>query len=157
MIFSEGALRVDANISVNRPGESLGVRTEVKNIGSVRAVAAAVKYEIERQIETIEDGGCIVNETLSWDSESRRTVSMRDKEDKQDYRFMPEPNLPPLHLFTGDDQENRDDLVNVESLRSSLPELPEETRAKLRDNFALAPQAIITIVVSSVRRDVKLS
>lgn len=83
MIFcSEGALRVDANISINKPNEPLGVRTEVKNIGSVRAVAAAVKYEINRQIKARENGEIIVNETRAWDASSGKTVPMRDKEDK---------------------------------------------------------------------------
>jgi len=79
----EGALRVDANVSVHREGEPLGVRSEVKNIGSVRAVAHAVEYEIDRQVKILEAGGVVVNETRAWDADSRQTVPMRDKEEKQ--------------------------------------------------------------------------
>lgn len=74
---------MDANVSVHREGEPLGVRSEVKNIGSIRAVAHAVKYEIDRQVKTLEAGGVIVNETRAWDADSRQTVPMRDKEEKQ--------------------------------------------------------------------------
>lgn len=76
-------MRVDANISINKPSEPLGVRTEIKNISSVRAVASAIKYEIKRQIKLREAGDAVVNETRSWDATSKKTVSMRDKEDKQ--------------------------------------------------------------------------
>lgn len=81
--FTEGALRVDANISINRPGEPLGVRTEVKNISSFRAVAKAIDFEIARQIQIRENGGQIVNETRTWDAETDETLPMRDKEEKQ--------------------------------------------------------------------------
>ena len=80
---AEGAFRVDANVSVSRPSEPLGVRTEIKNIGSVRAVAAAVNFEIERQILMLEEGLQVVNETRAWNAKINKTVSMRDKEDKQ--------------------------------------------------------------------------
>lgn len=73
-------MRIDANVSVNRIGESFGVRTEIKNIGSVRAVAGAVKYEIKRQIKLKESGGTVVNETRAWDATKKVTVAMRDKE-----------------------------------------------------------------------------
>lgn len=78
--FIEGALRVDANVSVNRVGELIGVRTEIKNIGSVRGVAAAVDYEIKRQIKVKEAGGTITNETRAWDPTKKVTLAMRDKE-----------------------------------------------------------------------------
>lgn len=77
---SEGALRVDANVSINRTGEPLGVRTEIKNIGSVRAVAGAIKYEIQRQIKLKESGGTVINETRAWDATKKVTIAMRDKE-----------------------------------------------------------------------------
>lgn len=92
----EGSLRVDANISVNRPNEPLGVRTEVKNIGSVRAVAAAVKYEILRQINILENSGEIVNETRAWDVESKKTVPMRKKEEKH-VRIFKDQNFSKRH------------------------------------------------------------
>ncbi|XP_063987650.1 glutamyl-tRNA(Gln) amidotransferase subunit B, mitochondrial [Diachasmimorpha longicaudata] len=144
--MEEGALRVDANISVHRPDEPLGVRTEVKNIFSVRAVAAAIKYEIARQKNLLEKGQKIVNETLSWDAARRKTVSMRDKEEKQDYRFMPEPNLPPLRLHLRKEDKNCHNLVDVPSLKSQLPELPEELRASLRERFGLSTQYAERIV-----------
>ncbi|XP_046413608.1 glutamyl-tRNA(Gln) amidotransferase subunit B, mitochondrial [Neodiprion virginianus] len=143
--MEEGALRVDANISVNRPGEKLGTRTEVKNIGSIRSVAAAVKFEIDRQIKEIENGGTIINETRSWDTEIRKTVPMRDKEEKQDYRFMPEPNLPPLHVHVTKEIKNKYGLVDVPLLQESLPELPEETRYNLKNNFGLDSTAAIIL------------
>ena len=97
--MEEGALRVDANVSVRPFGsDQLGVRTEVKNINSVRGLVNAIEFEVDRQIEILESGGLIENETRSYDGNSKTTVPMRDKEVKQDYRFMPEPNLPPLRL-----------------------------------------------------------
>ncbi|XP_043287532.1 glutamyl-tRNA(Gln) amidotransferase subunit B, mitochondrial [Venturia canescens] len=144
--MEEGGLRVDANISVNRHGEALGVRTEIKNIGSIRGVATAIKYEIKRQIKLLDAGGKIVNETLTWDAETQKTVSMRDKEEKQDYRFMPEPNLPPLHIHMQENQENLENLVDVNYLKSTLPEMPEESRMKLEKNFDLTPQYAIILV-----------
>lgn len=81
--MEEGALRVDANVSVNKKDEPLGIRTEIKNIGSVRGVAGAIKYEIDRQIKLLESGGQVVNETRNWDAISKTTVPMRDKEEQQ--------------------------------------------------------------------------
>ena len=135
--MDRGELRVDANISVRRMGATeLGVRTEVKNINSVRSVAKAVEYEVARQIYILEAGDYVENETRSFDYNDKVTVAMRDKEAKQDYRFMPEPNLPPLRL-TGSEDEERDDLVSVARLRSALPELPSQTRARLEADHGL--------------------
>ena len=135
--MDRGELRVDANISVRRMGETeYGVRTEVKNINSVRSVAKAVEYEVARQIHILEAGDCVENETRSFDYNDKVTVAMRDKEAKQDYRFMPEPNLPPLRLIESEDGE-RDDLVSVARLRSALPELPAQTRARLEADHGL--------------------
>lgn len=145
--MEEGALRVDANVSVNREGEELGTRTEIKNIGSVRAVANAISHEIQRQIRVKEEGGQIHNETRAWNANTRETVSMRDKEVLQDYRFMPEPNLPPLHVNTNE-EELRTDMINVRDIRMAIPELPEETRQKLCEQFGLALEAAVVLVVS---------
>lgn len=79
----EGGLRVDANISVHRDGQPFGVRSEVKNIGSIRAVSKAVDFEINRQCEVLDGGGCVINETRMWDPVSEQTLPMRDKEEKQ--------------------------------------------------------------------------
>lgn len=149
--MEEGSMRVDANISVHRPGEAFGVRTEVKNINSVRNVAKAIEFEIARQIAVISEGGEVTNETRSFDMETDETVPMRDKEIKQDYRFMPEPNLPPLRLYDDTDKVkgvNPEQVINIDSLRSSLPELPGETRALLQERYGLSLENSIFLVNS---------
>ena len=83
MFLLEGALRIDANVSVHREGTPFGTRTEIKNIGSVRGVAKAIKYEVKRQIEVLESGNVVVNETRTWDANSKKTLPMRDKEEQQ--------------------------------------------------------------------------
>ncbi|CAG9822146.1 unnamed protein product [Phaedon cochleariae] len=141
--MEEGALRVDANISIRRENEPLGTRTEIKNIGSIRGVAGAIEYEIKRQVAVREAGGEVVNETRSWDSVARRTVPMRDKEVQQDYRYMPEPNLPPLHVAMGPIQTGS---VNADELQRLIPELPEETRHRLRVEKGLNLEQSIILV-----------
>lgn len=145
--MEEGALRVDANVSVNRDGEVFGTRTEIKNIGSVRAVANAITYEIERQIRVNEEGGQVHNETRAWNANTKETISMRDKEVLQDYRFMPEPNLPPLHINLND-KVTREDMINVLDIKKDIPELPEETRRKLCEEKGLAMETAVVLVVS---------
>ncbi|XP_034944827.1 glutamyl-tRNA(Gln) amidotransferase subunit B, mitochondrial [Chelonus insularis] len=144
--MEEGALRVDANISVHKPNECLGVRTEVKNISSVRGIANAIKYEINRQKRILSNGGKIVNETLTWDALKNKTVSMRTKEEKHDYRFMPEPNLPPLRVHIRKDCENKYNLIDVNEIALRIPKLPEEIREHLRNNLGLSPHATIVLV-----------
>ncbi|KAM9747458.1 glutamyl-tRNA(Gln) amidotransferase subunit B, mitochondrial isoform 3-T3 [Dama dama] len=141
--MAEGQLRVDANISVHRPGEPLGVRTEVKNLNSARFLAKAIDYEIQRQINELENGGEILNETRSFDYKLGCTVPMRDKEGKQDYRFMPEPNLPPLLLYDSGSLPSGADpkqVINVDQLRERLPELPRVTRERLVREYGMLPQ-----------------
>ncbi|XP_052036230.1 glutamyl-tRNA(Gln) amidotransferase subunit B, mitochondrial isoform X2 [Apodemus sylvaticus] len=141
--MAEGQLRVDANISVHHPGEPLGVRTEVKNLNSLRFLAKAIDYEIQRQITELENGGEILNETRSFDYKLGCTVPMRDKEGKQDYRFMPEPNLPPLVLYEdtslppGADSQQ---VINIDQLRAMLPELPSATRERLVQQYGMLPE-----------------
>lgn len=142
--FVEGALRVDANVSIHREGEALGTRTEIKNIGSVRGVAGAIKYEIARQIKIKESQGIVVNETRSWNQEKKATVPMRDKEVQQDYRYMPEPNLPPLHVALGPVFGG---LVSVEEVKVKIPELPEQTRTRLREQYGLSHKQCVILVV----------
>uniref|UniRef100_A0A452UM74 Glutamyl-tRNA(Gln) amidotransferase subunit B, mitochondrial n=1 Tax=Ursus maritimus TaxID=29073 RepID=A0A452UM74_URSMA len=140
---AEGQLRVDANISVHHPGEPLGVRTEVKNLNSARFLAKAIDSEIERQIHELENGREILNETRSFDYKLGCTMPMRDKEGKQDYRFMPEPNLPPLLLYDtaslppGADPQQ---VINIDWIRERLPELPSETREKLVQQYGMLPE-----------------
>ncbi|HLX30888.1 MAG TPA: Asp-tRNA(Asn)/Glu-tRNA(Gln) amidotransferase subunit GatB [Casimicrobiaceae bacterium] len=119
--MQEGNFRCDANVSVRRPGEQLGTRCEIKNLNSFRFLAQAIEYEARRQIEIIEDGGRVVQETRLYDAERNETRSMRTKEDAQDYRYFPDPDLPPLSI----------DEAWIERIRAAMPELPEAMRARL--------------------------
>ncbi|KFO31666.1 glutamyl-tRNA(Gln) amidotransferase subunit B, mitochondrial isoform X1 [Fukomys damarensis] len=141
--MAEGQLRVDANISVHHPGEPLGIRTEVKNLNSIRFLARAIDYEIQRQINELENGGEILNETRSFDCKLGCTVPMRDKEGKQDYRFMPEPNLPPLVLYDTASLPARaqpQQVINIDQIREALPELPSVTRERLVQRYGMLPE-----------------
>ncbi len=123
-----GVLRFEANISVRPVGsEELRTRTEIKNLNSFRALTRASAYEIERQIKVYENGGIIVQETLGWDDVREVTVSQRGKEDAHDYRYFPEPDLPPLRL----------DRAWIESIRAQLPELPEAKTQRFVTQFEL--------------------
>jgi aspartyl-tRNA(Asn)/glutamyl-tRNA(Gln) amidotransferase subunit B len=127
--MEKGQLRAEANVSVRpRGSQELGVKTELKNINSFRALYRAVAYEIERQVRELEEGGRVVQETRGWSESEQRTFSQRSKEFAQDYRYFPEPDLPPLEL--------RPDWV--EQLRASLPELPGELRSRLVEQYALS-------------------
>lgn len=134
------AFRCDCNISIHKPGEPFGIRSEVKNVASIRGAAKAIEFEIARHIEVIENGGQIVNETRSWDDQTGTTIRMRDKEVVQDYRFLPEPNLPPLNLSA----------VDLDALRDSLPELPDLTRDVLT-KYNVNPQTTQVLVVCCFR------
>ncbi|CAG2161617.1 unnamed protein product [Oppiella nova] len=116
--MNEGVLRVDANISVRKPNQPLGVRTEVKNLNSFRFIGSAIEYEIKRQIAVIESGGRVINETRMYDMKTKETAVMRDKEVVQDYRFMPEPNLPPILLR--DDNDLNSDLINISDFEREI-------------------------------------
>jgi aspartyl-tRNA(Asn)/glutamyl-tRNA(Gln) amidotransferase subunit B len=117
--MEEGSMRADVNVSVRKPGDELGTRTETKNVNSVRFVMAVVEQEARRQVDLIEDGGKVVQETRLYDPDKNETRSMRSKEDAHDYRYFPDPDLLPLVL----------DDAFLEDCRASLPELPD---AKLR-------------------------
>jgi aspartyl-tRNA(Asn)/glutamyl-tRNA(Gln) amidotransferase subunit B len=119
--MEEGSLRVDANISVHRPGEPFGTRAEIKNVNSLRSVARAIDFEVERQIALIEDGGRVKQETRHWDEEAGVTRPGRSKEEPDDYRYFPEPDLVPV--------APTDELRK--SVRESMPELPAARRARL--------------------------
>ncbi|XP_060634828.2 glutamyl-tRNA(Gln) amidotransferase subunit B, mitochondrial isoform X2 [Anolis sagrei] len=147
--MAEGQLRVDANVSVHRPGQPYGVRTEVKNINSARFLAKAIDYEIRRQIEELENGGTVLNETRTFDFKHGCTIAMRDKEGKQDYRFMPEPNLPPLILHDAKSlpaHGNSQQVVDIDRLRETLPDLPSAKRAKLVERYGIQPQHSFTLL-----------
>uniref|UniRef100_H3A5H3 Glutamyl-tRNA(Gln) amidotransferase subunit B, mitochondrial n=1 Tax=Latimeria chalumnae TaxID=7897 RepID=H3A5H3_LATCH len=147
--MAEGQLRVDANVSVHQPGEPYGVRTEVKNINSTRFLARAIDYEIQRQTEVLEEGGEVINETRAFDYKLGCTVPMRDKEGKQDYRFMPEPNLPPLILYdskTLPANVSPEQVVSVDHIQEELPELPAVKRARLVDQYGILPEHSFTLM-----------
>ncbi|HEX2866862.1 MAG TPA: Asp-tRNA(Asn)/Glu-tRNA(Gln) amidotransferase subunit GatB [Ignavibacteriales bacterium] len=126
--MEEGSLRCDANVSIRLKGETrLGTKTEVKNMNSFRNVEKALIYEIDRQIEILEDGGRIVQETLLWDADNGVAVSMRSKEEAHDYRYFPEPDLMPVHIS----QEW------FEEIKSGLPELPKERKMRFIREYSL--------------------
>ncbi len=128
--MEKGVLRFEANVSVRPVGsDELRTRTEIKNLNSFRALARAAQYEIERQIKIYESGGNVEQETLGWDDVRGVTVSQRSKEDAHDYRYFPEPDLPPLQL--------NDEWID--SLRKRLPELPEAKTKRFITDFELAP------------------
>src|SRR6185503_16930262 len=126
--MEEGSLRCDANVSVRPRGEStFGTKAEVKNVNSFRYVGKAIDYEIARQIDLIEGGGRVVQETRLWDSATGRTNSMRSKEEAHDYRYFPEPDLPPLVV----------DEARIARVRSTMPELPAARRRRFVEQHAL--------------------
>ncbi|PWT81458.1 MAG: Asp-tRNA(Asn)/Glu-tRNA(Gln) amidotransferase GatCAB subunit B [Blastocatellia bacterium] len=128
--MEEGSLRCDANVSVRPAGSrTLGTKTEVKNLNSFRFLHKALHYEIERQIAVLEDGGRVAQETRLWDAAAGRTMSMRGKEEAQDYRYFPEPDLPPLVV----------DAAHVSAIRGSMPELPDAMRERFIEQYALPP------------------
>ena len=127
--MEKGNLRADVNVSVRRPGEPFGTRCEIKNVNSIRFIGQAIEVEARRQIEIIEDGGAIEQETRLYDPNKNETRSMRSKEEAHDYRYFPDPDLLPLE-FTQD---------YVEGLKSHLPELPDEKRTRFIATFGLTP------------------
>ena len=127
--MQEGSLRADVNVSVRKKGEEkFGTRTEMKNMNSFRAIVRAIEYEKDRQIEVLEEGGKIEQETLRWDDINGRTYPMRDKEDAQDYRYFPDPDLVAIRLSD----------EYVESIRKALPELPESRRDRYIKEYNLS-------------------
>jgi len=128
--MQEGSFRCDANVSVRPRGqEALGTRAEIKNINSFRFVEKAIEYEVERQIDLLENGGSVVQETRLYDSEKNETRSMRGKEDAHDYRYFPDPDLLPIVITP----------EQIESQRQLLPELPSARAARYCDQFGLTP------------------
>ena len=127
--MQEGSFRADVNVSVRKKGASeYGTRTEMKNMNSFRAITRAIEYESDRQIDVLEDGGKIEQETLRWDDVSGKTFPMRDKEDAQDYRYFPDPDLVAIRLS--------DEYIN--NIKDNLPEMPESRRARYIEDFKLS-------------------
>ena len=126
--MEEGSLRADVNVSVRKPGEALGTRTETKNLNSVKFIMQAIDFEVERQIEILESGGQIDQETRLFDTTTGETRQMRSKEDAHDYRYFPDPDLLPL-TFTQD---------YVNEIKSSLPELPDQIKVRMISEYGLS-------------------
>jgi len=126
--MEEGSLRADVNVSVRRPGEPFGTRCEIKNVNSMRFIAQAVDYEARRQIEVLEGGGEIRQETRLFNANTGETRALRSKEDAPDYRYFPDPDLLPLRL----------DAAWVEQIRASLPELPDAKKRRFQDVYGLS-------------------
>ncbi len=127
--MDEGSMRADVNVSVRRPGEGFGTRTETKNVNSVRFIMQAVEVEARRQVELIESGGTVVQETRLFDPGTGTTRSMRSKEDAHDYRYFPDPDLLPVEF----------DAAFVAECLASLPELPDTKRARYEGSLGLTP------------------
>jgi aspartyl-tRNA(Asn)/glutamyl-tRNA(Gln) amidotransferase subunit B len=127
--MEEGSLRCDANVSVRPRGQAaLGTKAEVKNLNSFRFLQKALEYEIARQTDVLSDGGRVVQETRLWDAAAGRTVSMRSKEEAHDYRYFPEPDLPPVVV----------DVERIERIRAAMPELPDARRRRFVDALGLS-------------------
>jgi aspartyl-tRNA(Asn)/glutamyl-tRNA(Gln) amidotransferase subunit B len=136
--MEKGQLRAEPNISVRRTGTTeLGVKTELKNINSFRNLQRAIEFEVKRQIEAMESGHGVVQETRGWSDAEQRTFAQRTKEVAEDYRYFPEPDLPPLEL----------DPAWIEELRRALPELPEARRVRLVAQYAL-PQRDASLIAA---------
>jgi aspartyl-tRNA(Asn)/glutamyl-tRNA(Gln) amidotransferase subunit B len=127
--MEKGSLRADVNVSVRKPGDPLGTRCEIKNVNSIRFMGQAIEFEARRQINIIEDGGAIDQETRLYDPNKNETRSMRSKEEAHDYRYFPDPDLLPLEF----------DQAYVDALKADLPELPDEKKARFIADLALTP------------------
>lgn len=134
--MEQGSLRVDANVSLHRPDTPLGTRAEIKNVNSIRFLGQAIDYEIQRQMEILEDGGEVLQETRLFDAAKGITRSMRSKEDAHDYRYFPDPDLPPLRLTA----------ERIAKIQESLPELPDAKQKRFMSDFGL-PQYDASVLV----------
>ena len=142
--MQEGSFRADVNVSVRKKGDSkLGTRTEMKNMNSFRSITRAIEYEIDRQIDVIEDGGEVEQETLRWDDVSGKTFPMRDKEDAQDYRYFPDPDLVAIKLSE----------EYIENIKNTLPELPESRKERYLKEYGLSEKDANIITSSKYLSD----
>ena len=135
--MERGSLRADVNVSVNRVGEPLGTRCEIKNMNSISFIGEAVDYEADRQIEILEGGGSIVQETRLYDPRNRETRAMRTKEEAHDYRYFPDPDLLPLEF----------DQAYVDALADGLPELPDQMKTRLMSQYRLSERVVAVLLV----------
>jgi len=142
--MQEGSFRCDANVSVRRAGdEKLGTRTELKNLNSFRFLERAINFEVERQIEVLEDGGAVVQETRLYDAERDETRPMRTKEEANDYRYFPDPDLLPVEI----------DEALVETVRKTLPELPDAKRRRLGEQYGVKADDAVVLAGSPALAD----
>ncbi|MCB1680985.1 MAG: Asp-tRNA(Asn)/Glu-tRNA(Gln) amidotransferase subunit GatB [Rhodospirillales bacterium] len=141
--MEEGSMRADVNISVRKPGAPYGTRCEVKNVNSVKAVQQAIEYEAVRQVEIIEDGGSIDQETRLWDPAKMETRSMRSKEEAHDYRYFPDPDLLPLNL-----EQNW-----IDQIKETLPELPDQKKHRFIDTYGLSAYDAGVLIAERERAD----
>lgn len=125
--MQEGSFRCDANVSVRRPGAEFGTRAEIKNLNSFKFIERAINHEVERQIDIIESGGKVVQETRLYDPDKDETRSMRSKEDANDYRYFPDPDLLPVEITPAD----------IEAVRATMPELPDAKKQRFMAEYAL--------------------
>ena len=129
--MQEGSLRADVNVSIRPKGSTeFGTRTEMKNMNSFRSIVRAIEYEIDRQVDVVDNGGKITQETLRWDDVSGKTFPMRDKEDAQDYRYFPDPDLVAIRLPE----------EYIENIKNNLPELPESRKERYLNEYGLTPK-----------------
>jgi aspartyl-tRNA(Asn)/glutamyl-tRNA(Gln) amidotransferase subunit B len=142
--MEEGSMRCDVNLSMRRKGDTkLGTRCEIKNVNSIRFVQQAIDYESQRQVEVLENGGTIAQETRLWDTGKGETRSMRSKEEAHDYRYFPDPDLLPLKL----------DAQWVETIKHTLPELPDEKKARFMSDYGLKPYDASVLVAEKASAD----
>ncbi len=142
--MQEGSYRADVNVSVRKKGDTkLGTRTEMKNMNSFRSIVRAIEYEVDRQIDILEDGGKIEQETLRWDDVSGKTFSMRDKEDAQDYRYFPDPDLVAIKLSD----------EYIENIKNTLPEMPESRKERYLKEYKLSEKDAKLITSSKYLSD----
>ena len=142
--MQEGSLRADVNVSIRKKGDiKLGTRTEMKNMNSFKSITRAIEYEVDRQIDVLEDGGTIEQETLRWDDVSGKTFPMRDKEDAQDYRYFPDPDLVAIKLSE----------EYIENIKKSLPELPESRKQRYLEEYKLSEKDANIITSSKYLSD----
>src|SRR5690606_24809659 len=141
--MEEGSLRADVNVSVRRPGEPFGTRCEIKNVNSIRFIGQAIDYEARRQIDILEEGGTINQETRLFDPGKGETRSMRSKEEAHDYRYFPDPDLLPLEL----------EQSYVDELAKHLPELPDEKRARFIKDYGLSAYDATVLVAERENAD----
>jgi len=137
--MEKGQMRVEVNISLSNKEEELGTKVEIKNLNSFRSVEKGIEYEIQRQTELLEKGEKIIQETRGWDDAKEITVSQREKEEAHDYRYFPEPDLPPLHFAEKE----------IDQIRAEIPELPQQKRERLKREYSLDEEKIEVLVYNN--------